>query len=327
MSVNHTSTAKLKLLYLMKYFIENTDENHTTNSKELIAYLNSLGIEAERKAIYNDIEALKTVGMDIINKGKRGGCYLACGEFQLAELKLLVDAVQVAKVITPKKTQELIKKLSAQTSKYHANEFQRDVVIMDRAKTANETIYYNIDTIHKAIAERKAITFKYMEWTMAKKLVEKPKLYHVSPWLLVWDNENYYLVGYDDLLKEKRHYRVDKMKKVSITKDDCENEEGYLALDKSAYGKATFGMYDGSRTQVKLRFDNELIGVIIDRFGTDIITAPYDEHSFCVQLNIDVSSNFFGWLAGLGTGAKILEPYMAAEEFRRYMQNIADIYR
>ena len=326
MSVNHTSTGKLKLLYLMKYFVENTDEEHTTNAQELINYLQSIGIEAERKAIYNDIEALKTIGMDIVSKGKRGGCYLASGEFQLAELKLLVDAVQVAKVITPKKSQELIKKLSKLTSKYHAHEFQRDVVILDRAKTANETIYYNIDAIHKAIAERKEITFKYMEWSMDKKLVEKLKLYRVSPWLLVWNNENYYLVGYDDGTKSKRHYRVDKMKKVSISKESCQNEEEYLELDKSAYGKATFGMYDGVRTQVKLRLENVYIGVIIDRFGTDIITAPYDEHSFYVQLDIDVSPQFFGWLTGLGTGAKILEPYMVAEEYRRFIQNIADEY-
>lgn len=327
MGVNHTSTGKLKLLYLMRYFIENTDESHTTNSQELIDYLKTQGIEAERKSIYNDIEALRTYGMDIISKGKRGGCYLASGEFQLAELKLLVDAVQVAKVITPKKSQELIKKLSMQTSKYHASEFQRDVVILDRAKTSNETIYYNIDAIHKAIAQRKEITFKYMEWSMSKKLIEKPKLYRVSPWLLVWDNENYYLVGYDADLKEKRHYRVDKIKKVNITKDDCQNEEEYRALDKSSYGKATFGMYDGSRTQIKLRVDNELIGVMADRFGADMITAPYDDQGFCVQLEIDVSKQFFGWLAGLGIGVKILEPYMVAEEYRRYIQNIADIYR
>ena len=327
MAVNHTSTGKLKLLYLMKYFIENTDENHTTNSQELIAYLKAQGIEAERKSVYNDIEALRTAGMDIISKGKRGGCYLAGGQFQLAELKLLVDAVQVAKVITPKKTQELIKKLSMQTSRYLADEFKRDIVILDRAKTTNETIYYNIDAIYKAIADIKEITFKYMEWSMHKRLVEKPKLYRVSPWLLVWNNENYYLVGYDDDLREKRHYRVDKMKKVNITEKACQNEKEFLELDKAAYGKATFGMYDGNRTSVKLRVDNELIGVMIDRFGTDIITVPWDDCSFCVQLEIDVSPKFYGWLAGLGTGIKILEPYMLAEDYRRYIQNIANIYR
>ena len=214
-----------------------------------------------------------------------------------------------------------------QTSRYLADEFKRDIVILDRAKTTNETIYYNIDAIYKAIADRKEITFKYMEWSMHKRLVEKPKLYRVSPWLLVWNNENYYLVGYDDDLREKRHYRVDKMKKVNITEKACQNEKEFLELDKAAYGKATFGMYDGNRTSVKLRVDNELIGVMIDRFGTDIITVPWDDCSFCVQLEIDVSPKFYGWLAGLGTGIKILEPYMLAEDYRRYIQNIANIYR
>ncbi len=318
---------KLKLLYLMRYFIENTDEEHPTNSKEIIEYLNSLGISAERKSVYNDIETLRTAGMDIISKGKRGGCYLASGEFQLAELKLLVDAVQVAKVITPKKSNELIEKLSKQTSKYHANEFKRDVILMNRAKSANETIYYNIDRIHSAIVERKEISFRYMEWNLEKKLVEKPREYKISPWLLVWDDENYYLVGYDDVRKETRHYRVDKMKRVTVTKNDCKNEEEYLKLDKSAYGKATFGMFGGNRAQLKICFANELIGPVIDRFGTDIKTTPYDEHSFCVQLEIDVSNRFFGWLAGFGNDAKILEPYMAAEEFRRFILSIVENYR
>ena len=318
---------KLKLRYMMKYFLENTDEEHTTNAEHIIEYLATLGIQAERKSVYRDIQILREYGLDIIQKGRRGGCYLASGEFQLAELKLLVDAVQVAKVITPKKSRELIEKLSKQTSKYHADELDREVLLVNRAKTANENIYYNIDHIHAAIAKRKQITFNYMEWTLDKTLVEKPRQYRVSPWLLVWDDENYYLVGFDDFSEEKRHYRVDKMKNVTVTKDECVNEQEYEMLDRASYGKATFGMFGGSRAHMKLWFENELIGVVIDRFGTQIQTAPYDEHSFSVSLEIDVSERFFGWLAGFGTRAKILEPYMAAEEFRRFVLDIAENYR
>lgn len=319
-------TGKLRLLYLMRFFTENTDEEHTTNAKELIEYLKTLGIVAERKAIYSDIEALRAAGMDIISKGKRGGCYLASGDFQLAELKLLVDAVQVSKFITPKKSQELIKKLSVQTSKYNADAFRRDVVITNRTKTPNEHIYYNIDHIHAAIAQRREITFKYMEWSLDKKLVEKPKDYRVSPWLLVWDDENYYLVGYDDAAGERRHYRVDKMKDVVITESECRNEQAYRVLDKAAYGKATFNMFGGQRARLKIRFANSLMGAVLDRFGTDISTMPCGTDSFYVYLDIDVSERFFGWLAGFGDKAKIVEPIDTLRAFREFIRNIMRVY-
>lgn len=319
-------TGKLKLLYLMRYFIENTDEEHTTTSKAIIEYLEQQGIQVERKAIYSDIEALKQAGMDIISKGKRGGYYLAGGTFELAELKLLVDAVQVSRFITPKKSEELVKKLSGLTSRFHAREFQRDVVIANHTKTPNERIFYNIDRIHCAIAERKEITFSYMEWSLEKKLTEKAKEYRVSPWLLVWEGENYYLVGYDALQRQQRHYRVDKMKNVTLTGEDCKNEDAYHKLDRSAYGRVTFNMFGGSRQKLKIRFDNSLIGVVLDRFGTDISTVPCDKDNFFVYLDIEVSSQFFGWLSGFGSRVKIIEPVSVATDYKWFLLDILRNY-
>lgn len=327
MAANTFLSGKHKLLCLMNFFIRYTDEEHAVSSQELIDHLNSLGLTAERKSIYNDIEALRLAGMDIICKGKRGGYYLAGRDFQLAELKLLVDAVQVSRFITPKKSDELIKKLSEQTSIYNENDFRRNVVLANRAKTANEHIYYNIDHIHTAIANRTEITFKYMEWTLNKELVEKSRLYRVSPWLLVWDDENYYLVAYDNASGEKRHYRVDKMKDVQVTRAKCKHEEKYRALDPAEYGKATFNMFSGETMKLKIKFDNSLIGVVLDRFGTDITIMPNGRDSFNAYLDIDVSPKFFGWLAGFGNKVKILEPAAAANEYRWFILDILKNYQ
>ncbi|MBQ6555430.1 MAG: WYL domain-containing transcriptional regulator [Firmicutes bacterium] len=327
MATNTFLSGKHKLLCLMDFFIHNTDENHAVSSQEIIDYLNSLGLTAERKSIYNDIEALRLAGFDIICKGRRGGYYLASGAFQLAELKLLVDAVQVSRFITQKKSDELIKKLSDQTSIYNGDSFRRNVVLANRAKTANEHIYYNIDHIHTAIANRTEITFKYMEWTLNKELVEKSRLYRVSPWLLVWDDENYYLVAYDNASGEKRHYRVDKMKDVQVTRAKCKHEDKFHALDPAEYGKATFNMFSGDRSKLKILFDNSLIGVVLDRFGTDITVMPNGKDSFTAYLDIDVSPKFFGWLAGFGNKVKILEPASAANEYKWFILDILKNYQ
>ena len=161
---------KLKILYLMKVFSERTDEMHPITVKELIGYLEEFGIHAERKTIYDDIDSLRTFGLDIMNPRERpSGFYLASREFELAELKLLVDAVQSSRFLTSGKSRQLIQKLESLTSIYQARDLQRQVVVQNRVKNTNEGIYYNIDEIHKAISRNQQISFQYTEWTVSKK--------------------------------------------------------------------------------------------------------------------------------------------------------------
>ena len=237
---------KLKLLYIMELLQERTDEEHPVTTQEIIDYLRTKGITAERKSIYSDIELLTDYGLDIIRiKERPGGCYLASRSFELAELKLLVDAVQASKFITTKKSRELIGKLEELCSKSQARQLHRQVVVTNRNKAINENIYYNVDMIYNAIAENVKIQFQYFEWSVNKemKLRRDGSFYVVSPWLLSWDDENYYLVGFDEETKQIKHYRVDKMEDISLTHDKRNGREQFRDFDLAAFAKKTFGMY------------------------------------------------------------------------------------
>ena len=215
---------KLKLLYLYQILLQKTDEEHKMSMDELLAALSRCGVAAERKSIYSDIAALQDFGLDVVmQRGPGGGYYVASRDFELPELKLLVDAIQCSRFITEKKSNELIKKIESLASEPQARALQRQVYVSDRVKTLNESIYYNIDTLHNAISEGVQITFQYFEWVLdfskaqriQKRYRKDGALYQVSPWALTWDDENYYMVAYDSASDSIRHYRVDKMEHIA----------------------------------------------------------------------------------------------------------------
>lgn len=256
----------------------------------------------QKKSIYSDIEALQQYRVDIVQqKGPNSGYYVASRNFELPELKLLVDAVQSAKFITPKKSEELIRKLEALTSKYEAQQLQRDVFI-NRPKTINETIYYNVDQIHNALHSNIKIQFQYAVWTTEKKLQLKKNgaWYIVSPWALTWDDENYYLIAYDEGADCIKHYRVDKMKNISAVEEKRVGREQFNDFDPAAFAKKTFGMYGGYDETVTLLCHNSLVGVILDRFGQDVPIVPVDKEHFYAKILVAVSPQFFVWLTALG---------------------------
>lgn len=314
---------KAKLLYILDMLKENTDENHAMSTKDIIAQLDANGIHADRKTIYADIEELVNMGYDILKRDSRsgGGYFLASREFELAELKLLVDAVQATRFATEKKSRELIQKLSGLTSKHEAVQLKRQVHVAGRSKAENEGIYYNVDAIHRAIQNDVQLTFKYLEWTPEKKLVprKKKQIYQVSPWALIWQEENYYLAAFDDNAGIMKHYRVDKMGDVKVLTDKRTGKEVYDNLDLAQYSRQTFGMFGGDETQITLCMKNELAGVIIDRFGKDISIRKRDDETFTVRLTVILSQQFYGWLAGLGKDAWILAPTEVAKEYRDYL--------
>lgn len=322
------SNVKLRTLYIMKILLEKTDEAHILSAADIDNCLHSYGMSADRKTIYSDIHTLQEFGLDILQqKGSSPGYYVAGREFELPELKLLVDAVQSSKFITSKKTEELIKKLERLTSEYNAKQLQRNVFIYNRPKAGNETIYYNVDYIHTAILQNCQIRFQYAEWTVQKELRPKRngQFYVLSPWALTWDDQNYYLIAYDAQADRIKHFRVDKMQETSVL-DDRERvgAENFERFDLAEFAKKTFGMYGGREEQVTLLCDKSIVGVILDRFGREVMLIPVGESQCRVHVPVAVSPQFFGWITGLGGKVRIAGPENVQCEYRAYLQKILE---
>ena len=303
---------KLKLLCLAKILTEQTDEEHGLTMPELISNLADYGIGADRKTIYQDLEELKNFGLDIVGS-KDGAHYsyrLVSRDFELAELKLLVDLVQSSKFITERKSRELIKKLESLASRHDARKLQRQVFIAGRIKTMNESIYYSVDKLHSAISDNVQIRFQYVQWNIRKEaeLRHGGAWYCLSPWALLWDNEYYYLVAYDGELGIIKHFRVDKMQRITLTAIPREGRAAFEAIDLAKYSNGMFGMFGGERCPVTLECENSMAGAIIDRFGKDVSLIPVDGGHFQVSLSVSPSAQFFGWVVGLSPGVRITGP-------------------
>lgn len=320
------SGQKLKLLYLIKILMEETDEDHAISTQELINRLNNLGIHSERKSIYDDISCLQQFGYDIMQLQSRqgGGYYLAGREFELAELKLLVDAVQSSRFITRKKSRELIGKLEKLASHHDAGKLQRQVYVVGRIKTENESIYYCIDALHRAIQENSQIMFRYLDWNESKELVPRKngQYYQVSPWALIWREENYYLMAWDDAAEIMKHYRVDKMADVRQLDERRLGQEIFEKLDLAVYADKTFGMFGGKEETIHLEFDKQLTGVVLDRFGRDIPLRKEKEELLHARVHVVISDQFYGWLAGLGEQIRIVSPQWVKEEYCERLRGI-----
>lgn len=306
-----SSNQKLKLLYLMKILQEKTDENHAMSVPELISALAHYDIKAERKSIYDDLEALRYFGLDIeTTRSKSVGYFLASRTFELPELKLLVDSVQSSKFITHKKSTDLIRKIESLCSAYEGQTLQRQVYVANRIKTMNESIYYNVDTIHSGISGNNKISFKYFEYAVTKEKVFRRggARYIISPYALTWDDENYYMVGYDSDAGMVKHYRVDKMTDIGVTDEKRDGQEYFQNLDIAVYSKKFFSMFSGEEETVRIAFANRLIGVVIDRFGRDIIVSKADDGHFVISISVAVSPQFLSWVLSFGDEARILSP-------------------
>lgn len=321
---------KLKLIYIIKYLMENTDENHKVTMADILRYLEGYEISAERKSIYADIEAIRDLGIDVVGEkiGRDFYYYVVSRDFEVAELKLLVDAIQSSKFITEKKSSELIKKLQGLVSVHEAKQLQRQLYVSGGTKAINESIYYNIDAIHNAIGGNHKIQFQYFQWNVKKEmeLRKNGEFYEVSPWALLWEDENYYLIAFDSVHREIRHYRVDKMLKISSVNETREGKEYFEKFNLAEYSKKNFGMFAGEEEMVKLEVHNRLIGVIFDRFGTDVMIIPANEEHFRVNVKVSVSSQFFGWLFGLGSDVKILAPENVVNRMKEELENINKLY-
>ena len=305
---------KGKLLALLRLFERRTDPEHRLSVPQLIRELEKQEIPTERKSLYSDIETLREAGYDIEQqRGRGGGYYLAERQFQLPELKLLVDAVQASRFLTRRKSEQLIRKLEGLASEHQARQLQRQVAVSGRVKTMNESIYYLVDELHTAIAQNRMVTFQYYDWDMEKNRVLRHdgQLYRVSPWVLAWENENYYLIGCTGTGEEcvVRHYRVDKMTRLTIVKADRQGCKLFEEFDPAAYARRTFGMFGGPQAKVRLRCAARLAGPVLDRFGMDVTLLPQpDGEHFDVWVDAVLSPPFWGWVCGFGGDIQVLDP-------------------
>ena len=327
---------KQKLLYIMKFFMEKTDDDYGVTVADIIEYLDSYEIVAERKSIYNDIECLRDFGMDIVKTkvGKISLFSLVSREFTLEEIKLLIDAVQSSKFITLKKSRDLIRKIETLTSENQAKELHRQVIVANRVKNSNEDIYRNIDSINRAINNKRKISFYYTQWavsrTGAKKVVRvrrhDGKRYLLTPKALTWDDENYYLIAYDKEAEKLKHFRVDKMENIAVEETRADSTKAVDKFDLAVYTKQVFGMYGGETVSVKLRFDDSLIGVVVDRFSDRVFIQPHGDGTFTMSAEVMLSPQFFGWLFSFGDKVQITSPKSAKQEFNAYLDSVKAQY-
>lgn len=322
---------KLKLYRLALIMTELTDDEHMITMPEIQKELAKYEITADRKSLYDDLESLQILGIEV--KGEKVGrkfyYHVSNKQFEIAELKLLVDAIQSSKFITAKKSKELIDKLNTFASKYEADQLNRQVVVQGRVKTMNESIYYFVDDVHRAIAENRQISFEYMKWDIDKTMVpRREEPYVVSPWALTWDDENYYLIAYDEEAGCIKHFRVDKLKSIRILKDKRIGKDKFKELDLAKYSKMSFGMFHGEPTKVKIAFQKEIVGVFLDRFGRDIPIHPSDKKDWYeTYVDVAVSDQFLGWVFALGSDVKILGPENVVKQFKDEVQERAKIYK
>ncbi len=314
---------KFKFTYLMKIMEAKTDDEHELTMPQIMEELDKYEVSAERKSIYADFADMDKFGVEIIKeqRGRETFYHVGARKFELAEVKLLVDAVESSKFITRNKSRELIRKLKSFVSEYQGETLQRQVFIDDRVKAMNESVFYNVDGVYSAINENKKIKFKYYKWDISKELVPRKndEWFVVSPWALTWMDENYYMVAFDEWDGNIKSYRIDKMKRISKTDEKRAGKNEFKAFDMAKLSKSTFSMYGGPKKRVRIQLDNSMCGVFLDRFGKDDITfLPIGEGRSEFSVEVNVSPQFFAWIFGLGTGVKVVGPDDVVKEMKEY---------
>lgn len=321
---------KLKILYVMDYLLRASDEEHPVTASQIIDELSQHGIAAGHRSVLEDLEALRVYGLDVERVGvnRYTAYYVGSRDFELPELKLLVDSVQSSKFITHKKTAALIEKIETLASIHEAQLLQRQVYVTGRVKTMNESIYYNVDAIHSGISQNRQIRFRYFEFTVRKerRFRRDGANYVVSPFALTWDSENYYLIAYDSDAGFIKHFRVDKMTDIEMTDEERCGHAAYRELDMSSYTDKVFGMFAGKETQVRMRFAEHLAGAVLDRLGQDAVLVPAEDGQFTVTASIVASPQFFAWLTDFGPEARILGPEHIVKQMREHIDSVAALY-
>lgn len=317
---------KLGLLYLKDYLEKQSDEYNPVTMKDIKDMLAEHDIISDRKTIYTDLKTLsEDYGLDLIKAGYR--YYVASRDFELEEIKLLIDMVLSSNFITEKKTKKLIEKLENQVSVHEGKKLNRRIYVR-KNKTNNENVYLNIDKISEAINSNRKILFQYFSYNIQKQkeLRHEGKIHKISPYALIWVDQNYYMLGYDTEYREMRHYRVDRMTNISLSDEYRQGKKLFEKTDMSVYTNKVFYMFTGDETEVKFRCKNNVIDAIMDRFGDEIIIVPDADGYFTFSTEVVVSPQFFAWLSAFGTDVEVVHPRSVRKKIYNHFTSIADMY-
>lgn len=320
---------KLKLLYLKQFFEEKTDEQHPAVMADILKYLETHEVEAERKSIGSDLDALEQFGMSVRDEDKLRNkkYFLAERDFKPSEVKLILDSVASSKFLSENKSRELMKKLGTLVNEYHRHELNREVKVAGRVKSMNDNATTALDHIHAAIAADKTVRFKYFHYDVNKErqFTHNGEYYEVSPWVVIYDSSFYYLLAYtgDDI----RTFRADRMASVHAGTKERQGKEQFEAFDLGKYMKSTFGMFSGKEEKVEMVFHNSLIDTVIDKFGQEVWLSPVDDDHFKITVPVAVSPQFFGWVFGLGGKVTILGPEKVVKKMKEMLEKVEKRYK
>ena len=322
------SDHKKRLLVLKDIFEQETDEVHGLTTKQLIEILDRHGMKVDRKTLYSDIETLQFYGMDIAHEEREKTYRLLSRDFELSEIKLMIDCMQSSKFLSEQRTESLIKKLQGLCSRYEAEQLRRQVTVANRVKNLNREIYINVDTIHKAIANNHQISFLYFDYDIGMERVYRmgKKKYECSPFELLYVDENYYLLAYDSKWEKIVTYRVDRMVEVQELRSQRAGHATYAQIDRAQYQKSVFNMFMGKMQKVTMIFHYELMNTFVDKFGTDIMVMEEDDVHYRVTVLVSVSPQFFGWVFGLGDKVRIIGPDSIVEQMQTILSQVASSY-
>ena len=353
---------KIKPYVVLQYLLKESDENNVKSAYDIIEFLELCGISAERRSIYRDIEEINRVALMleeeitideaeemlfddeedalklvVYDKSKKG-FYVRQRHFDINDIRLLAECVYSAKFIAEGQAKRLVDVVCDFVSKDQADKIRHNAFLTDRVKTNNKSVLFNISAINEAMSKKvdgeahipEKITFKYLKYSIGnmKQQVERRHgaTYKVSPYQLLINDGNYYLLAYDDYTKAMRTYRVDRMKDVSPTKEPREGEDIFKEIDLKSYTQRVFSMFGGDAKTIRLRFINPLLDTAVDRFGTDALYLKSDDTHFEVHAKVEISDQFFGWLLGFGKKVKIISPDDTVEQFKAYLDKIRSLY-
>ena len=313
-------TKQNRTLLVLQYIWEHSDEDHQVTAKDIITFLEENGISATSRTVKADVDQLIAFGVDIeINHSTQNRFYMYERNFELAEIKLLIDAVQSARFITDNKSKRLIKKLSAFASEHQQNELKRQLYVDKRIKTENDSGYYSVDSLHTAIQGKKKVTFKYMEFAPDKTKKEKHdgQVYVFSPYALVWNDDCYYAIGYSEAPNHNKvvKFRVDRMKTLTVTDKSAVRKP--KDFDVEDYFSQIFSMYDGPECDVDILCENDMMKHVIDQFGEKVKTNIVDNNHFLASVRVSLSPTFYAWVFSFAGKMIIKNPKEAIDGFKK----------
>ena len=314
-------TGKERLLHILRLLQQRTDEDHPLTTSEIVAHFKELGIPTDRKTVKADIDAMIDCGIDIVaNKGTQTSYFYGDHLFELAELKLLIDAVEASKFITARKSENLVKKLTSMTSQANAAELKRSLYTAGRIKPENERIYLVVDAIHRAINRERQISFVYYEYNERRERVphKNGEQYMFSPYAMLYNEDKYYVLGYSEMHQKIITFRVDRMGVPELLEIPVRPKpDGFDPVD---YTVNVFSMYDGKMVTVKLLCANHLMNYVIDRFGDEVKTTVVDSEHFTADAEVSISQTFFAWVFQFAGEIQILEPENVRTEYKRMIE-------